>query len=581
MKIITFMWKVIISLFYVMLRYKNEITFINTDHNYIILLLFFLGLSYVVNFQRGLVRHSLLEFAIPIIVWNASLYLSLLSVLILKNRKFFLPVFCVLMVFFGTIRTGNCYSRYSIADLTHIKMQQINKCWKENKYATKTNKGKTSVTRIQWSEGLKNYAFPLNKVLNILLTNQETYLDFMNRSFLYSVLQRKSPVYVSQSPLQLSGEYTQERFIEDVYNQLKTIPLAILPIGEKRASSGLDGIKNNYRYYKVAEFIYTNYQPLCQIDEYAIWVTKERYTDMKTKLDKYFSTGQDAVKNVVLSKLSKAAVHSCQLRYDTDSYDLMIKTSGGDPFIYDIQDMLFCREFVGKEIVVKVICNSDVSGPMQLFYTTEAKENYNAKKVVTVNVGKDTIAKFKVPVTKYTKMRLDFPEKSNVTIKAIEIEDSMRIKSLDYGYDGPENGGNHIKYSYAHLHNLIELPVIWAEKDIKNAIHNKVIADLREEKGVYSIPTDANSGAAKGNYLLLTCTNTDKKIVDRYLALGNIEKGKFAEKCRFNYKLHPGKHSYLFRISTEYYWHIGQLNTVKINSYNGLSNISMKILEGD
>ena len=340
-------------------------------------------------------------------------------------------------------------------------------------------------------------------------------------------------------------------------------------------------------------------------------------------MDKYFSTGQDAVKNVVLSKLSKAAVHSCQLRYDTDSHDLMIKTSGGDPFIYDIQDMLFCSEFVGKEIVVKVICNSDVSGPMQLFYTTEAKENYNAKKVVTVNVGKDTIAKFKVPVTKYTKMRLDFPEKSNVTIKAIEIEDSMRIKSLDYGYDGPENGGNHIKYSYAHLHNLIELPVIWAEKDIKKAIHNNVVADLREEKGVYSIPTNANSGAAKGtyllltctssekkivdrhlalgniekgiysipsiantcaakgNYLLLTCTNTDKKIEDRYLALGNIEKGKFAEKCRFNYKLHPGKHSYLFRISTEYYWHIGQLNKAKINSYNGLRNITMKILEGD
>ena len=200
----------------------------------------------------------------------------------------------------------------------------------------------------------------------------------------------------------------------------------------------------------------------------------------------------------------------------------------------------------------------------------------------------ESLAKMYIARGKYSKaleiiesINLNFPEKSIVTIKAIEIEDAMRIKNLDYGYDGPENGGNHIKYSYAHLHNLIELPVIWAEKDIKNAIHNKVIADLREEKGVYSIPTDANSDAAKGNYLLLTCTNTDKKIIDRYLALGNIKKGKFAEKCRFNYKLHPGKHSYLFRISTEYYWHIGQLNKAKINSYNGLRNITMKILEGD
>ena len=57
--------------------------------------------------------------------------------------------------------------------------------------------------------------------------------------------------------MQLSGEYTQERFIEEI--EKADAPIVLMPTTHSRGSVILDEISNVYRNYKVAEYIYMNY----------------------------------------------------------------------------------------------------------------------------------------------------------------------------------------------------------------------------------------------------------------------------------------------------------------------------------
>ena len=117
---------------------------------------------------------------------------------------------------------------------------------------------KEVVERVQWDKTLKNAVEPYKMVMNTLLEKDETFVDFINKTFVYSGINRENPVYVSQSPLQLSGEFAQEMFIKEIQDT----PVVLMPIDNYRAASYLDGIANASRYYKAAEYIYQNYKVL-------------------------------------------------------------------------------------------------------------------------------------------------------------------------------------------------------------------------------------------------------------------------------------------------------------------------------
>ena len=65
-------------------------------------------------------------------------------------------------------------------------------------------------------ENQEEYIEKYRTVLDTLLDEKDTFVDFMNKTVLYSVLGREDPVYVSQSPLQLAGEFSQEQFIKEI-----------------------------------------------------------------------------------------------------------------------------------------------------------------------------------------------------------------------------------------------------------------------------------------------------------------------------------------------------------------------------
>lgn len=246
-----------------------------------------LGFAYVCNFSRGLVRHSLAEGILYITIWTAYPFLAIMLAYLKKSPKRFIPYFTILILVDGMLLSNDCFSERSIVDNAIPRIGEYTDTWikEENgqTYWTQIANKKEVIDRVVCDNELQENVDDYRILIDLLLDKDETFIDFMNRSFLYSALDRQDPAYVSQSPLQISGEYTQECFI----NQISGIPLVLMPYDKESVflSETMDGISNIYRYYKVSEYIYRNYMPLCIYDDkYALWCLPDRYDAMAEKI---------------------------------------------------------------------------------------------------------------------------------------------------------------------------------------------------------------------------------------------------------------------------------------------------------
>jgi hypothetical protein len=195
------------------------------------------------------------------------------------------------------------------------------------------------------------------------------------------------------------------------------------------------------------------------------------------------------------------------------------------------------------------------------------------------------VAKFSFHATNDTKIRFDIPERCIVNIQKMDV---FNLSRIDWGYDGPtlvrEYDTTDLIYeSPLHNYQLSKLPVIWGEKDIKNAAGNNVVCKAQvSDDGIYEVEKSRFLNTDKGNYLMLklTCAEreTQKTLV---VKAGNYEQGAFGEKYRYSMDLEEGTHCYLLRISSDYYWQLGDINAFCLQSEADISNVEVNILTGD
>lgn len=580
---------------------------------WMILLIF--GWSYFENFSRGLVRHSLAESATTVVIWSGYLFLALFISSYVDNKKIFLPVF-MLFILCNTLflQDGN-FTFTSIAENAVDRPAAIMESWKPGRFSeeeyeeknfsqssilqTNTTSTKNDleqkhsltlweqikldgkrIERVKLDADLEQYVNKYKEVLSVLLKDDETFVDFINKTLLFSLLGKENPVYVSQSPLQLSGEYTQEEFIREMTG----VPLILMPIDADnyRSSNSLDGLTNAYRYYKVAEYIYRNYQPLCRYGtDYAVWCLKKRADQYKNKLKNL--TGRNYIQDLIKSEtIGRENVNLIS----SENRALIMSSTGTDPKITELQTILDTSEYLDDEMQICIEYNTDTDGSIQLFYTTEQGENYSEEKVATENISGAGKAYFTIPITEYSRLRLDIPDGSQVEIKSFMIESPIQL--IEYGYDGPITNTDVAYIGSLHNHNLGQLPRIWAEEDEKKASKNSVFSELASAENTFD-PSVIKKEV--GNYLLISASYDgidkdglyydDDEQTGATVVMGKYENGVFDEKCRYAFSIKEGKHDYLIRCSTDYYWYLNEINAVRIQSDGKLYNVSMKILEGD
>lgn len=580
---------------------KNIRQFLGTEQWVLLLVL---GLSYFFNFSRGLVRHSLAENTLSF-VWTAYAFIALFAVAYYKNKKLLLPVFAGCMLLQTLLYSGTIFSENSIANAAMSNLGNFTETWtaaknndgkpQEKTYWVRLSENQEVVERVKWGNDCCGQ--PLQKtigdyrvLIDELLEPEETFVDFINKTSIYPLLGRRDPVYVSQSPLQLSGEFTQEQFVKE----MEGIPIVLMPYSwsNLRASQTLDDVPNLYRYYKVAEYIYQNYVPLCTYEElYAVWCLPERYEQMASRVSA-MSENEIEYKNIFVSggALEFASVEAVE---NTDgSVDLNYTQK--DPMVMELQREIEMSSYIDKNITITIDYETDILGSMQIFYTTEAGEGYSGSKGVTVELTEtEGTACFKLPVTEHTRLRFDTPEGSHVKIKSFRISE-MAGKLAVYGYDGPflQEDGESISYMSAiHTYGLNQLPLIWAETDTKKSAENPVITELTGQDGVFRYSLEPGTYGENGNYLKLTLeydagdtsgnTKTEEVSTGATLLLGKMVDGSFETRYQYSFTVFEGQHDYMFRVSNDYYWYVGELDAVKLECDGQLKHTQMRILEGD
>ena len=274
---------------------------------------------------------------------------------------------------------------------------------------------------------------------------------------------------------------------------------------------------------------------------------------------------------------------------------VIVRFTGKDPMLTELQKMIDISGYIDLKLQVTVDYQTDTDGTMQLYYTTDEGENYVAEKVVNEQISGEGTATFIVPITEFTRLRLDTSEESSVTIKSIKA--GHPVETIEYGYDGPtenKDGEGNITYGYINaLHNtsIAKLPQIWAEADEKHSLNNKELFNLVYTDNYYTFDSAAISQSDNGNYLKLTATydgvdtegkfDDDDEEVPATIIFGQYKDGKFIEKYRYAITIEEGSHDYLIRCSTDYYWYLKQVNAVKIDTTGNLRNVQMSVLEGD
>lgn len=515
---------------------------------YLILLVFII--AFFTNLQRPLVRHSLYESSSEIIALMFTSVLAIplyLSVNYKKSATIFVLSFAVIIVTLQGISAKKDINMLSVFDVADKKAKGAD--------GLARGLGNKRIDRTTVNPQMFDFYNDITNEINTLLDKNETYLDFSNQTFLYSITQRENPVYVNQSPGLLMDEYTQKLFIEEIEKSSKKVPIALLAAKPISLGLSIDGLLNSFRYYKVAEYIYQNYIPIEQVGDFAIWYKKDR-EDIKNKI---LSKSQKL--NINSELIGKLKERNTVLNLEKDKLLFHTKLDSG---IENFENIIPADS--ANEIQASLTIDSNIEGSMQLYYSDDTVANFTEAKSILypLKKGIQTI-QMKVPYNKDMKLRLDFPD--NGIFKISEITFGNSIISYNYG-----------DFNEIHNYQLGEIPYLWANGDVKKAINDKVEMKLGVgNENTYQFDS-TKIAKDKGNYVKLVLNSPIDQLIQ--VELGDSKSHEYTRGANFSFNVKKGVHPYLIRISADSGWIPNLFNTITINASKTKIE-QLEILKGD
>lgn len=227
-----------------------------------------LGLFYLFNAQRGLVRHGFIEGSDKHL---SSFVYVLIPLFLLLWRKWNYPVFLFvfsssLMVIMAKHGSLDGYSSNVLAMQTLPQKQE-------------TLDFSKKIARCQKADNVKTTVDKMVAFLNAELSDEQTFLDFSNTPMLYFYTQRAVPSYFNQSIQNIVTRNTQ------LHNRLYRqdggydIPLVVFSHYPDNWWDNTDGVPNSIRYQNICKEIYQEYAPYQIVAGYQVWKKKELLQD--------------------------------------------------------------------------------------------------------------------------------------------------------------------------------------------------------------------------------------------------------------------------------------------------------------
>jgi len=401
-----------------------------------------------------------------------------------------------------------------------------------------------------------SYPTNLRKVLDSVLTDDQTFYEGVNSHLLYALMERESPFMLCAAQI-IYAEPPQEvyiRLFEKAYES-EEIPLVIYG-GNQRGLGAIDGIPVELSLFKLDDFIYTHYEPWISVDGFHLWKAKN--------VD--FAVPSDTV-------LQEIPAVPTDVRNDLfcrqDGNQLKLVCGETDPFVgIALPNPLRAASL--NEKYIKLRCSSSVAGPVQLFFDfTGFNETDSAWAEV-------------VPSLAYQDIWVPIPaqEDESVTLKNIRIDppansefivQSISVVSRDIVYTDKQ----YLQQDF----DMIKLPYIWGNYDEKVQKNHpvelqKVSDTLALEADVpITLPLEPDVKKENGNYIAFRISAAEPGSL--LLTYGN----DIINSCRFD--IVAGDWEYLVRISTQYNWVNEPQSEMTIQSSVPVIVEKTAILEGD
>lgn len=529
------------------------------------IIMLIIGLVSIFNLPRGMVRHSLAENSTLWIFSTAILFLCMYIYIFTKNNKllkFSLGSFLI-YIFSSLLITQNVFIPLTLSNKAMAKYLTFD---------SYEDMPLQKVDRVVLSDDMKSVYEPIKQILDLTLSDDETYIDFTNQTLLYALTNRKKPMYINQSPGLLSGEYTQKNFIEQCDKSSEKIPFVLMPLEPMLLNFELDGIQNSYRYYLVSEYLSNNFKPIFKTQQFAIWCRNDVFEEKLRLIDYILQKSKEEYVNV--DYLNSDKLNGTNL--DISKYDnnMILTSTSVDPILTGIENLPEIKNIMdqSKFLNISIDYKSDVGGIFELFYTTEKNEEFSPNNVVHKTMENEGQFNAVIPCNQYTKLRFDIPEGSKVALKNIKVKQEL------YKYN---NDIDKIDYNYLaldkHTYNLGEIPYIWANFDEINIEDKKLQMELFENQKNYNFKDiDKDSG----NYIHINSDSQNQG--NMTILLGKNNDDEFIPLIQYNFQLKQGnKSDYLIRISSDFMWYSHEIDSIKVISDNNSKINKISILKGD
>ncbi|MEQ8172973.1 MAG: hypothetical protein ABRQ38_29080, partial [Candidatus Eremiobacterota bacterium] len=510
-------------------------------------LLIFLACLSLIFSSRTLARHSLVEgFSIFFFIFS----LFCIPLLILKQKYSIYSQVIFLNLFFIYIMIFPNYTTL-INENTLFEF----KYWKNKE-------SRVIITDVSQYKDLTSFLTQNLKV-------NQTFYEFITAPFLYAFTEKEVPECFFLPTMFYASDPTQNYYIKKLNNLYENNKIPFIIFKDTAWwGSVIDGIPNEVRSYRIAEFIYKHYKPLGTINTYQIWVANNFDRSVLTQMDKSI---------IHLTYKDEKEIESNNIiKLKKEQNTISFKCKKYNPYMFNFLDLANIKPIDNNSCwYIKFKYRTSVSGNLTIRYIFN---NYSNQSNNSLPVTTDVSHKFTELITPIkvtdksknllTDIRLDPPENSFFEIQEIElIKRNYNLVLL-----------NTIQQDC----NLLKLPYIWGTYDTKQASTNTIVVEEILSKGINISPNNtvklkfnSNFDKSSGNYLHIKLKSDMG---------GNITLSYGREiNNLITFEVIPSNkvENYLIRISSQWLWMSEPVDSITIISTIPLNIEEILIRKGD
>ncbi len=202
----------------------------------------------------------------------------------------------------------------------------------------------------------------LKPFCNANMTAAQTFYDFSNGTLLYLLADREVVSYLLQGQLH-TGEKVQDFQIRRMRDKQQSGELPFVIFKQGTGWDSLDGVPNELRSFRIAEFIYRNYRPLGYVGGLQMWRDKSLDSSEESRKE---------LRNTALPLLKSFGLSSGK-RIDTPT-GVAFKAIGTDSRIFRFLDLSGVSPLAKENYwFLKLLCRSSESGTITVHFVRSGK----------------------------------------------------------------------------------------------------------------------------------------------------------------------------------------------------------------